>query len=57
LRPSPNNEFIGQKINYSDGNLRPVQAITIDLLELPRVDFIKIDIEGMEMEALAGPCR
>jgi FkbM family methyltransferase len=54
LRQSPNNEFIGQQINYADESLRPVQAITIDSLKLPRIDFMKIDIEGMEMEALLG---
>jgi hypothetical protein len=57
LRQSSNTEFIGQKIDYSDGNLRPVRAITIDLLKLPRIDFIKIDIEGMEIEALDGAAQ
>ncbi len=28
--------------------------MTIDEINLPRVDFIKLDIEGMEMEALEG---
>jgi hypothetical protein len=28
--------------------------LTIDSLDLKRLDFIKIDVEGMELEALAG---
>jgi FkbM family methyltransferase len=32
----------------------PVEVISIDTLNLPRVDFIKLDIEGMELEALEG---
>lgn len=32
----------------------PVDMVSIDLLGLPRVDFIKLDIEGMEVEALEG---
>lgn len=31
-----------------------VQSITIDSLQLPRLDFLKIDLEGMECEALRG---
>jgi FkbM family methyltransferase len=57
LRKSSNTEFIGQPVDYSEGKLRPVQGITIDSLEAPRIDFIKIDVEGMEMEVLAGAAQ
>lgn len=30
------------------------QSITIDSLQLPRLDYLKIDLEGMECEALRG---
>lgn len=53
LQQRPNNEFIGQQINYTDNTVL-VRKMTLDELNLPRADFIKIDIEGMEMEALSG---
>ena len=52
IRQSPNNEFIGQSIDYE--NVQLTRMITIDELNLRRLDLIKIDIEGMEMEALMG---
>jgi FkbM family methyltransferase len=52
IRKKDTTEFIGQQINYE--NTQPVSLITIDGMNFQRLDFVKIDIEGMEMEALRG---
>src|SRR5579859_271642 len=55
LRERSGNEFIGQKIDYK--NLVNVRRLALDEFGLPRVDLIKIDVEGMEMEVLAGAAK
>jgi FkbM family methyltransferase len=57
LKPAASNEFIGQAIDYSDGGLTEVRTLAIDSLNLERLDLIKIDVEGMELEVLAGARR
>lgn len=54
LRQSDNNEFIGQTIDYSEDKLTEIRTLAIDSLALARLDLIKIDVEGMELEVLEG---
>lgn len=53
LRQRLGGEFIGQSLDYSKPSLT-VRQFTLDSLGLERCDLIKIDVEGMEEEALAG---
>jgi FkbM family methyltransferase len=54
LKKRANTEFIGQSIDYSENRMVEVRALTIDSLKQDRVDLIKMDVEGMEIEALEG---
>ena len=54
LRPQGGAEFIGQNIDYSPGAMQEIRCMKLDSLTLPRVDLVKIDVEGMEREVLAG---
>ncbi len=53
LRQRSGNEFIGQAIDYTQ-NMSTIRKLAIDDFKLPRLDLIKLDVEGMELEALEG---
>jgi FkbM family methyltransferase len=54
LKRRENTEFIGQPIDYSDAKMVNVPTVTLDSFQLRRADLIKIDVEGMEIDALQG---
>jgi FkbM family methyltransferase len=49
------NNFGGLSLTYRQGE--PVPVVPLDSLELGRCDFLKIDVEGMELEVLRGAAR
>lgn len=54
LKKGENNEWIGQDVDYAPERLCRVELRTIDSFDFQRVDLIKIDVEGMEMDVLRG---
>ena len=53
LNQSEREPDVGQDVNYS-GNLVRTNMISIDSLNLKRLDMLKIDVEGMEVDVLQG---
>jgi FkbM family methyltransferase len=54
LRPQGSAEDIGQKIDYSPDELQEIRCLQLDSQWFARIDVIKVDVEGMEMDVLAG---
>jgi FkbM family methyltransferase len=54
LRRRSHTEFIGQKVSYAAEDLVRTPMLTVDSLALQRLDFFKLDVEGMEIDVLRG---
>lgn len=54
LRQSAKNEFIGQQVSYAANACAKVSMVNLDSLPLDRLDLLKLDVEGMELEVLRG---
>lgn len=52
MQYNANSENIGQEIDMSKAT--PVQAISIDSLNMGRLDFMKLDVEAMEEQVIRG---
>ena len=55
IRKKTNNEYIRQEVDYD--KTVSIDMLSIDSLKLKRLDFIKIDVEGMEEEVLDGSVK
>ena len=49
-----NESWTPDQDSISNDSGYPIEAVTIDSLDLPHVDFIKLDIEGGELNAFKG---
>ncbi|QQC67870.1 FkbM family methyltransferase [Paraburkholderia ginsengisoli] len=54
LRRNPDNEFIGQPIAYDAAACNTIPMVNLDSLGIERLDLLKLDVEGMELEVLRG---
>ena len=57
IRRDASSEFIGQPLDDGPAAAANTRLLAIDSLNLARCDFMKIDVEGMEIEALDGAAR
>jgi FkbM family methyltransferase len=54
LKKIDRTEFIGQSIDYSEDKMANVPMVHLDSFSFPRLDVLKIDVEGMELEVIEG---
>ncbi|MBC5782893.1 FkbM family methyltransferase [Ramlibacter sp. USB13] len=54
LRRLGKTEYIGQQVSYDHEDLVRTPMVSVDSLALERLDLLKLDVEGMEIEVLRG---
>jgi FkbM family methyltransferase len=54
LRQRKDTEFIGQQVSYQAEDCVRTPMVSIDSLGMARLDFLKADVEGMELDVLRG---
>jgi FkbM family methyltransferase len=54
LRQGAKTENIGQEVSYAPEDCDRVPMVSLDSLALERLDFLKLDVEGFELETLRG---
>ena len=54
LNPDQVQNWGGVALDEHWDETEPVEMVTLDSMNLPKVDFIKIDVEGMEVDVLKG---
>jgi FkbM family methyltransferase len=57
LKKLDRTEFIGQSIDYSEDKMANVPMVHLDSFNFPRLDILKIDVEGMELEVIEGAAK
>lgn len=54
IKPPHRSEFIGQFVDHTHPYEPNTNLVTIDSINMTRLDLLKIDVEGMESDVLAG---
>lgn len=52
--PNPGSSMVTSSANHAGLETIPIHLVALDTLNIPRVNFVKIDVEGAEMRALEG---
>jgi FkbM family methyltransferase len=57
LKKIERTEFIGQAIDYSEDKMVDVPMVHLDGFNFRRLDLLKVDVEGMELEVIEGAAK